>query len=65
MGAMSYEETLGRLLHGGNTGMQRRGSGHLAVPRQFSDSAPRLSCWKRGDEVMGKPAWAGCMYVSA
>jgi len=45
--------------------MQQRGPGRLAVPRRSSDTAPRQGRWKRGDELVSKPAQVGCMYVSA
>ena len=45
--------------------VQQRGSGHLAVPRWPPDTEPGQGCWKRRDELVGKPAQAGCTYVSA
>ena len=40
---MSYEETLDVSARG-NTAMQQRGSGHLAVPVRRSDTEPRSRC---------------------
>ncbi len=51
------------LPRGGNTDPRQRGSGHLAVPGWLSDTEPRFSRPRSGDEFVGKPAWAGCMYV--
>lgn len=65
MGVTFYEETLDVFCMAVTPRVQQRGSGHLAVPARRSDSVPRLRRAQRGDELVGKPAWAGCMHVRA
>ena len=44
--------------------MGQRGSGHLAVPGWFPDTEPGQTDPRCRDEVVGKPAWTGCMCAS-
>jgi hypothetical protein len=44
------------LPRGGNADARQRGSGHLAVPGGLSDTEPRQSHPRSGDELMSKPA---------
>jgi hypothetical protein len=65
VGVMSREETPDVSCMKVTPLMQQRGPGRLAVPRWPSDTVPRQGRWKRGDELVSKPARAGCMYVRA
>lgn len=49
----------------GNADSRQRGSGRLAVPGRLSDTEPRFSHPRSGDEFRGKPAAAGCTHVRA
>ena len=65
MGVMSCEETRDVFCMAVTPACSKGALGTWRSLRRPSDTEPRSADLRSGDEVVGKPAWAGCMYVSA